>query len=701
MSVYANEFRAAFLQEAREHANALEHGLLALEANPQNTSVLNDIFRAAHSIKGAAGTLGFTQIADFTHVFESLLDEMRRGEVAATSERITILLHSTDDLRRLLDACESGGTASASVEPILAQMSSPPRTGTAAAIENQDLPHTKKGGNLPPHVPSSMTGAPLSASTVGTTDVFEDAPASVHRVAGASVGGGKRTLRLSIRPVQGFFITGLDPLLLFRDLARLGTLEHVVCDMSRIPRLSEMSADDCFLSWTVTLVTDASDSDVRDVFLFVTQECPVTIATDEAPLTERGMQRAQQSGDLRHAQREASTLRVASEKVDAIIDLVGELVIAQSMVMQLIAATAVNKSPILRDAISSMSRNMQELQQRVMSIRMVPISTLFGRFSRLVRDTAAGLGKSVRLAIEGQDTEIDKAVIEHLVDPITHLVRNALDHGLETDEERTNLGKHEPATLTLRAQHVAGAIVIDVSDNGRGLDLVAIRSKAERLGLVSASDTLSDDQIHALIFEPGFSTASTITDLSGRGVGLDVARRSVDSLNGTIGIITQLGIGTTFQIRLPLTLAILDGLLLRVGTQTYVLPLLNVVESFRPSKSGVRTVTGAGTVVAVRDAWVPVLDLGVVFGINAAARQPDAALVVIVEAQGNRIGLVVDGLVGQSQVVVKSIETNYRKVDGILGATILGDGHVAFILDISCIVRIACAQHTAVKTRAA
>jgi two-component system chemotaxis sensor kinase CheA len=457
------------------------------------------------------------------------------------------------------------------------------------------------------------------------------------------------------------------------------------------------------VAWTAVLRTNASDAAIRDTFLFVADDCEVTIAPDEdAPVERRRGQQPAQIPGARQNSAESSTLRVTSDKIDSIIDLVGELVIAQSMVMQLITAASVAKTPMLRDAISSMTRNMQELQERVMGIRMVPISTLFGRFSRIVRDTAAELGKTVHLEIEGQETEIDKAVVERLVDPITHLVRNSLDHGLETDEQRQSAGKTEPATLRLAARHVAGGIVIDVADNGRGLNTQRIREKAQQTGLISPGDPLTDDQIHALIFEPGFSTAEAVTDLSGRGVGMDVVRRCVDSLNGTISIDTAPKVGTILQIRLPLTLAILDGLLLRVGTQTYILPLLAVVESFRPRREAVKQVTGGDWVAVVRDSSLPLIDVGLTFGVTNEPRHADSALVVVVEADGKKVGLVVDNLMGQSQVVVKSLETHYRRVDGILGATILGDGHVAFILDVAGIVRLAWARRPAINaTRAA
>lgn len=643
MSIDLSAFRQGFFDEAREHTASMERDLLSLEKSPDNAELLNGIFRAAHSIKGAAGTLGFPEIAEFTHLVEGILDAMRHGALGVTAQRLAVLLNATDDIRRLIAASEFGESLNVDTAPLRAQFA-------------------------------------LGSS---------DAAAAARQPLGESLGTLGRRLRLTLQPTQGFFATGLDPILIFRDLEKLGQLESVVCDLSQIPRLSELVPDQCLFAWTLVLRTQATDDAIADVFLFITDDCKISLVPEEELPVKRGAGEHPAAVTQRQAAAETSTLRVTSEKVDSLIDLVGELVIAQSMVMQQLSASSLVKTPMLRDAISSMTRNMQELQERVMGIRMVPIGTLFGRFARIVHDVAAELGKSVHLVIEGQDTEIDKAVVERLADPITHLVRNALDHGLETDEERRRLGKVEPPTLRLAARHVAGGIIVEVSENGRGLNTQHIRKKAEELGLLSPADSPSDDQIHSCIFEPGFSTAAIVSNLSGRGVGMDVVRRCVDSLNGTIAITTALGEGTSFQIRLPLTLAILDGLLLRVSSQTYILPLLAVVESFRPARATVKCVAGASAVVILRETTLPLIDLGVTFGIHNQPRQAENALVVVVEGDGRRVGLVVDSLVGQSQVVVKSIEAHYRRVDGLLGATILGDGQVAFILDVSGIVRLA------------
>ncbi|MGC4000705.1 MAG: chemotaxis protein CheA [Anaeromyxobacter sp.] len=650
MTIDSASFRLAFLEEAREHVATLERGVLTLESNPTDIETLREIFRAAHSIKGAAGTLGFAHIAEFTHHLETVLDAMRNGQLTVDRSAVTVLLKAGDELQHLLDGLSSG------------------ETRTADAVALREL--------------ASRVGRSADSGAHAVV-----APRPVEEVR-------KRRLRIAVVPTQKFFACGLDPILLFRDLEGLGELETVECDCSKVPRLSELDPVECHVRWTVVLSTDARRADIEEVFVFVADDVQVSIEDAPSGTTEPAVVGKAEPASHHLPTHESSTLRVSSEKVDSIIDLVGELVIAQSMVMQLLGQSAVGRSPLLRDAFDSMARNMQELQERVMGIRMVPIATLFGRFSRIVRDTAASLGKTVNLELSGQDTEVDKAVVERLADPITHLVRNALDHGIETDEQRKAAGKIGPGIIRLSGQHVAGGVVVEVSDNGRGLDVAKIREHAERRGLLSPSDQLTEEQVHALIFEPGFSTASEVSDLSGRGVGMDVVRRDVDALNGTVTVLTSPGVGTTVRIRLPLTLAILDGLLLRVGSQTYVVPLLAVTESFRPSPQAVKRLTGDASVAIVRETALPLVDLGVELGLTREQRRPEDALVVVVEADGRQVGLVVDALVGQSQVVVKSIETHFRRVDGVLGATILGDGKVAFIVDVSGLARLTWAKRS-------
>lgn len=385
---------------------------------------------------------------------------------------------------------------------------------------------------------------------------------------------------------------------------------------------------------------------------------------------------------------DSSSIRVSVEKVDALIDLVGELSIAQAMVNQLIGQLSTSHMPNLEEALIAMQQCTRELQERVMGVRMIPVGTVFRRFPRLIRDLAGTLGKNVRVEIIGDDTELDKQVIERLSDPLTHLVRNAVDHGIELPEERKNKGKTEEAFVRLAAFYEGGNVIVDVEEDGRGLDTERIRQKAITLGLITAQDVLTTEQIQSLIFRPGFSTAAAVTDISGRGVGMDVVKRNIEALNGSIEIQSRAGFGTRFRIRLPLTLAILDGLSVSVGDEVYILPLLSVVQSFRPKPADVHRVMGRGEIINVHGQSLPLLRLHQLFCVTPRITDACQGLVIVLEQQGKRFGLLVDDLLGQQQVVMKSLEENYSKVDGLSGATILGDGRVALIIDIPGLARL-------------
>jgi two-component system chemotaxis sensor kinase CheA len=449
-----------------------------------------------------------------------------------------------------------------------------------------------------------------------------------------------------------------------------------------------LEPEQCYVAFTSVLRTVATDEQVHEVFTFVEDTCVVeTIEDSAAPIERRVPANAAFVTDTHVSPALGSTLRVATAKVDALIDLVGEIVIAQSMVRQLLQTSATSVDPALQDAVSTLENNTQELQARVMAIRMVPVATVFARFPRIVRDLSAKLGKSVSVEIEGGETELDKGVVERLSDPLTHLVRNAVDHGIESATERLAHGKPALGTIRLTAQHSAGGITIEVCEDGRGLDINRIRARAEAMELVSPGEPISDEQLHNLIFEPGFSTAETVSDISGRGVGMDVVKRAIDSLNGSITIVTEAKKGTIFRIKLPLTLAILDGLTLGVGQQTFIIPLLSVAESLRPTAKEYKRVVGQGEVIIVRGRTLPLIRLHERFGIPGAELDPTRGLVVVAETDAGHVGILVDMLLGESQVVLKSLEAHYQRIQGVLGATILGDGHVALILDIPGLVR--------------
>lgn len=671
MKIDLAQFRAAFFEEAIEHQAALESGLLALEREPADREALDRVFRAAHSIKGGSGTFGLTDVARFTHVLEALLDRLRGGQLQVSPAVTEVLLRATDMLREVLAAARAGAPAPEGMEAMM-----------AALAEAQ------------------QAGSPTGPAVAPAAGPVADACAS-------------SSWRVSLVPHVDLLQRGQDPLLLLRELEALGTLSEVVPDLTALPALAHLDPERCYLGWSLRLTGEVSEAQVREVFQFVEDTCDVTVAPVAsappaatgtatpvgAPVPEPPAEVERRQADRRHGDRrqgdrrqgssaETSSIRVATEKVDQLIDLVGELVIAQSMVASAAGELAHGSAPRLLEAVALLERNTRMLQERVMAVRMVPVAAAFSRFPRMVRDLATRFGKDVMLETAGEDIELDKSVIEGVTDPLTHLVRNAVDHGVENAAARTAAGKPAQAVIRLSAMHEGGSVVIEVADDGAGLDTARIRAKALERGLLKAEDALPDEQVHQLIFAAGFSTADVVSDVSGHGVGLDVVRRNVEALNGTVAILTEPGRGTRFRIKLPLTLAILDGLTLGVGQQTFILPLLSIVESLRPAASDVKTVLGRGELVMVRGEPLPLLRLHTLFGITDGESDPTRALVVIMDHDGVRVGLLVDQLLGQSQVVIKNLEANYRKVDGVMGATILGDGNVALILDAQGLARL-------------
>jgi two-component system chemotaxis sensor kinase CheA len=506
--------------------------------------------------------------------------------------------------------------------------------------------------------------------------------------------------RVRFVPQAGFFRQGQDVLLVLRELAELGELLEVSCDRSRLPALDALDPATCYLAWTYRLRVPAGEAAIRDVFMFVEDACELVIEAEAAPPAPESVRRAGDetpadapaSADRRVADRrsDASSIRVSTDKVDTLINLVGELVIAQAMVNQSSAAVPNEYRESLLEAVAAMDRSTRELQEKVMSIRMLPIGAVFNRFPRLVHDLAQALDRRVRLETTGADIELDKGVIERLGDPLTHLIRNSVDHGIEPAEERARAGKDPEGVIELRAYHEGGNVVIEVADDGRGLDRERIHEKAVAQGLARPDVPLTDDEVYSLIFQPGFSTAKVVSDVSGRGVGMDVVKRNVQSLNGSIAVSSRPGHGSRIRIRLPLTLAILDGLSVKVGNETFIIPMLSIAQSVRPSPQDVKTVMGGrGELFKRRGEQVPLVRLERLFGIAEAVTDPAQGIVTVLELEGRRFGLLVDDVLGQSQVVIKSLERNFRKVDAIMGATILGDGRVAFILDVSEIRRLA------------
>ena len=677
MKIDLTQFRQTFLQESADHIATMESGLLALRINPADAEILNAVFRSAHSIKGGAGSFGLDNLAQFTHRLESLLERLRSREMALTEEVLGMLLASVDLLRGLLDP-EAPAQLPTSARELMRRM--------------DDLTAQEESAAVTPEEPSS---------------------------AGPQSNAGELTVyRIEFRPDREIFQSGANPIVLLRNLAALGDVTLAHLDTDALPPLAELDPSLCYLAWTIEMATDRPEQELREVFEFVEHVAEVRIRPAHpekqtaarpvlsAPPAESGSKAeapvalpaatAARRTTPRAASGESGSIRVATEKVDRLIDLVGELVIAHVMTAQMVESFTPECLPKLRESVAAMERNTRELHERVMAVRMLPVGTLFQRYTRTVYDIAQATGKKIELALSGEETEIDKSMLELLGDPLTHLIRNAADHGIETPETRVAAGKPAQGTIWLRAFHRSGRVVIEVADDGAGIDPVRVRARAVERGLMAADATASEEQLRMLIFEPGFSTRDAVSDFSGRGVGMDVARQNVQQLNGTIAVDSKVGQGATVSIELPLTLAILEGLLVRVADRTLVLPLLSVVETVAPQAGQIQRVAEKGEIILIREESIPLLRLrrylGLEEGRSVAAMHTgelgSRSLVVVVEAGRRKIGLAVDELLGQQQVVVKSLERHLRKVDGLMGATILGDGCVAPIVDIACLANM-------------
>ncbi|MFC5580294.1 chemotaxis protein CheA [Rhodanobacter terrae] len=654
-AVDLTQFHKTFFEESREGLDAMEAALLALDSGSTDHELVHTIFRAAHSIKGGAATFGFADVAAFTHVAESLLEEVRSERRAVDSELIELLLRSVDCMRAMLER-SSRGQAVADAD------------SEALRVELVRL----------------VSGEVAAAATAATAAT---APTSGWNIA--------------FTALPHLLQTGNDPLRLFRELQQLGRLEVVrafVADGAPA-QLSELDPSQCHLGWELRLHGAVARGDIDAVFDWLDGDCELAIA----PLVEVAAAEAKQAPDAAApapaaaprpvretaaASGEGSSIRVGIDKVDALINMMGELVITQSMLSDIGEKFEPSQLPRLRDGLVQLERATRELQDSVMRIRMLPIGSVFNRFPRLVHDLERKLDKRVRLELHGEHTELDKTVLEKIGDPLVHLVRNAIDHGLELPAQRKAAGKSETGTLKLNAYHESGNIVVQISDDGAGLNHAAIVAKAQQRGMIAAGQELSDAEVAELIFQPGFSTAAQATDLSGRGVGMDVVRRNVRDLGGSVGVRSVSGKGSTFTITLPLTLAIIDGLVTAVGSERYIVPLTSIVESLRLRADAVRRIAGGGEVFHFRDEYLPVMRLHRAFACTDAVTEVERGIVVVIEEDGRRVGLLVDDLLGQQQAVVKSLEAHYRRVQGISGATILSDGSVALIVDVGGVVRL-------------
>ncbi|HXZ58777.1 MAG TPA: chemotaxis protein CheA [Steroidobacteraceae bacterium] len=663
MGIDLAQFHEAFFEESFEALESMEAALLKLDIGAPDAEVINTVFRVAHSIKGGAGMFNFADIASFTHTLETLLDGVRAGRTHLTTGVLDLLLKSVDVMRELLRAAQG----KASFDP------------QRVADLQFDL-EVAVAKNEPPTAGAPATEAAIEAAAPAA------APAEPH----------SPLWRISVKPLENMLSRGNEPLALFAALAEHGEL-RVQAFVDEVPALAAIDPHRCYLRWQLELRSGASEQQIAEAFEWVEGDCdyritragsaaaPAAPAIPAPPPPARPAAKADAAPGASTG--DAGSIRVSVGKIDELINTVGEVVITQSMLAQLGALVEGPSAERLRSGLAQLERNVRELHESVMRVRMLPIGFAFSRFPRLVRDVAQRLGKQIELKLTGEQTELDKTVLERIGDPLVHLVRNSIDHGIEKPEERLEAGKPPAGTVHLEAFHRGSAIIIEVSDDGRGLDCDKILAKARSRGLVGPAETPSEEAIFELIFLPGFSTADQATDLSGRGVGMDVVRRNIKSLGGKIDIRSARGRGSRFTISLPLTLAIVDGQSVCVGDETYIVPLVSIVESLQVKASGVNRLSNAGEVISFRGDYLPLLRLHELFGVEPRSRAVHDGLVVVVEGDGQRVGLFVDDLRGQQQVVIKSLETNYGQVPGVSGATILGDGSVALILDVPGLIR--------------
>ncbi|MBL4798546.1 MAG: chemotaxis protein CheA [Oleispira sp.] len=693
MSIDLSQFHQVFFEESFEGLDIMESNLLALDLSEIDSEIINTIFRAAHSIKGGAGTFGFMQVSGFTHVLETLLDEIRSGDRDIERDHVDLFLQCVDCLRGLMSDLQGGS------EPDMAQ-----------------------ADDLKAKFEIILAGGDASTESSSSNSTTE------NEISSESDDSAAKGWKIEFVPCDDVLCTGNEPYRMFRELQELAEAEQggsfeVIAHLEKLPDFSKMHPEMCYMSWTIYVHAALELSDMEEIFEWVVDDCDIryqrlseavslsaeppvdaaavetaietvvvtnveapvaAVVTEETPVAKAAPQDKSTAKAKPKAKAvENTSIRVSIDKIDGLINMVGELVITQSMLGQLGQEFDMDRVQRLQEGLQQLEQNTRELQESVMKIRMLPISFAFSRFPRLVRDLSKQLDKEVELVMIGENTELDKTVMEKIGDPLVHLVRNSLDHGLESAEERIANGKSSFGTITLNAFHHGGNIVIEVKDDGAGLNKERIRQKAVEQGLVGEDETLSDTQIHDLIFRAGFSTADVVSDVSGRGVGMDVVRRNIAELNGSIEVTSKPGEGSTFSIRLPLTLAILDGQLVKVGNEVYIFPLVSIVESIQLEKSMLNNITGNQYVMQLRNDYIPILCLQDIFNNGAEEKDLEGAMLVVVEGDNEKVGIVVDELLGQQQVVIKSLEENYEKVDSISGATILGDGTVALIVDVS------------------
>ncbi|MFS0773515.1 chemotaxis protein CheA [Sphingomonas sp. 1P08PE] len=683
-----DEIQAIFFQECEEGLATIEVNLAEARDAAPDPETINTIFRAVHSIKGGAGAFGLEALQSFSHHLETVLDLLRTGERAPTSDLIALLFAAFDVLSDHVASAQHGGPAPAD-EAVLERLE-------AVA-----------------HAPASTDSVPVAEVDAGEEPMDFDLDALLASIdlPADSTPADTADWRVTFHPGRGAFDNGGDPLPLLREMEAMGG-RVVALDQVLLPPLDLLAVDECWIGWTYALPGTVARDDIEAIFDFVADTstltiartgddvanvsppasiaapvpvapAPVAIAPPPAVAAPAAAPAPAPAGEDRGGASASPTIRVELDKLDRLVNLVGELVITQAMLAQRLSLHGAGTI----DELSDLDHLTRELQDSAMSIRAQPVKSVFNRVPRIIRELEAGTGKRVRLEVEGEMTEVDKTVVERIGEPLTHMIRNAVDHGLEMPDERVALGKPAEGVVRLAAEHRSGRIVISVADDGKGIDLPRVRAKAVERGIIAPDANLSDEEIENLIFAPGFSTAATVSNISGRGVGMDVVRRNVQALGGRIGISSKFGRGSTFTLTLPLTLAILDGMVVSVGGQTYVIPLAHVVESLRPLPGDVRGFGPDAGVLDVRGAYLPILPVGRLLGVGDACAEPTEAVLVVVETDAGQSILMVDGIQDQRQVVVKSLEANYAPVPGLAGATVLGDGRVALIIDVETLVQ--------------
>jgi two-component system chemotaxis sensor kinase CheA len=711
-----DQLKQTFFEECDEALQQVEHGLTDLRENNGSDDTINSVFRAVHSVKGGAGIFGFEALVEFAHVFETVLDGLRRKTLMATPDVLDVLLSASDVLSDLI-GMSRGGQAIAvgfgnEVRQSLQHLIDGGGSGSSAGDDNSPAPADIEGLDFVPVKAASFDGPADS----GDIDGLNFVPVRAEDTGGAAAG-----YTITFRPKAELLRKGNEPLLILQELRKLGELE-LEAHADDLPPLAEIEADRAYIWWTATLRTAEPRAKVEEVFEFVAGDCELEIvdiapppapklevppapqpaaaaphsappvaapapAAAPAPKAEKAPEAPAAApaaaGGKPAAKAGATTTRIELEKIDRVVNMVGELVIAQAMLGQIVQDLPEGTAGRLTQTLEEVIHHTRELKDSVMSMRAQPVGSVFQRMPRLVREVSAKTGKKVRLEVSGETTEVDRSIIERLGDPLTHIIRNSVDHGIEPPAERIAKGKPEEGTVKLAAEHRGGKIVIEIIDDGGGINSERVLKKAREKGLIGPDAQPTEDEINNLIMLPGFSTAEQISDISGRGVGMDVVRSNIQEIGGRISLKSERGRGMKIQLALPLTLAVMDGMVIKVGQQTYVMPLSAIIECLRPSAAEISNLIGTSGMLQLRGEFVPLIMLGDLLNIPSRAGESDESVVIITDAgDGNRFGLVVDELLGHQQVVIKSIEESYGQVPGIAAATILGNGRVAFILDV-------------------